>query len=89
MKFKKHILTGLWFLVLSLVFAVPPVFAQDCKAEVAAVHKLMVDNRAKLADSDMIRVEGLIGTAMNLCQAGDESGALQKLAEAKTLMGIS
>ena len=89
MKFKKMILNGLSFLVLLLFFAAPPVFAQDCKMEIAAVHKQYVDTITTLADSDMIRVETLISEAINLCNAGDENGVLQKLAEAKIILGAS
>ena len=89
MKFKKHILTGLWILVLSLILTAPPVFAQDCKAEIAAVHKLMVDKSSTLPLSDLEKVEVLIIAAMGFCDAADESSALQKLTEAKAILGVS
>ena len=88
MKFKIKILNSLWILIVSLVLAAPPVFAQDCQTEIDAVQKLLVDSKAIRTNIDVIQVENLIGEAISLCNAGDEQGALQKLAEAKTLLAV-
>ena len=89
MKINKIILNGLWILVLFLVFAAPPVFALNCKDEIFAVHQLKVDQSSSLSASDWASVGKLINDALALCDSGDDTGVQQKLAEAKTILGVA
>lgn len=90
MKFKKIILNGLWILVLMLVFAAPPVFAEDCPECTIKIAEIKdgLATAGTISPTDMEEANRLLNLGISLYEQGDNEGAIAALEQAKALLNI-